>query len=514
MRRFVATLVVVGTAAVLPVSGGAGAGPVPAAADGCPQRIDEAAFASEEQLAEWNRVMADLGPRPTGSPAHEAFVSWLEGELAEIEGLDVTADTYEIDRWLATGSALTLDPEGTAEAVPTSGAVPYSEAGSVTGELVYVPPGTPISEADVAGKVVLRDVVPIVIPMPLFLFVSYYVHDPDASFDYLGDYARDWVDATELEEAAEGGAAGIVFAHEFPRDQVEGHYQPYAGRFFELPAAYVGVDEGERLKDAVGTTVELTVEAERTAGVPTRNIVATLPGRSPERIVLTSHTDGMNAVWDNGPIGILALAEYLASLPMDCRPRTIELGLSTAHLYTSRIGAGRYARQLDETYESVAFAVVLEHLGAEEFQPRPRDEGLPGRRLEATGASELLAVFVHESPVTLQAVSRSVVERDLRRTWILRGADAPELRFPPHHSYGGEGSAYHGQLIPTVAAITNPWTLFKPAFGQPELLDVELMRRQTMAFGDVILRLDDVPKPVIAGADTAYRVGRDAFGGQ
>lgn len=63
--------------------------------------------------------------------------------------------------------------------------------------------------------------------------------------------------------------------------------------------------------------------------------------------------------------------------------------------------------------------------------------------------------------------------------------------------------------IPTVAAITGPTTLFKPAFGQEELLDVELMRRQTMAFGDVVLGLIDVPKAAIAGADTAYRIGRD-----
>ena len=66
---------------------------------------------------------------------------------------------------------------------------------------------------------------------------------------------------------------------------------------------------------------------------------------------------------------------------------------------------------------------------------------------------------------------------------------------------------YHQALIPTIAGITGPNTLFKPTFSLDELLDVELMRRQAMAFGDIILTLDDVPRELIAGADTAYRAG-------
>ena len=63
-----------------------------------------------------------------------------------------------------------------------------------------------------------------------------------------------------------------------------------------------------------------------------------------ERIVFASHTDGMNAVWDNGPTAILALAQYFASLPLECRSRTIEFAFTTAHLYISRIGSMKYAR--------------------------------------------------------------------------------------------------------------------------------------------------------------------------
>lgn len=48
---------------------------------------------------------------------------------------------------------------------------------------------------------------------------------------------------------------------------------------------------------------------------PPGNLVGTIPGRSEETIILLSHTDGANAVWENGPAGILALARYFASIP-------------------------------------------------------------------------------------------------------------------------------------------------------------------------------------------------------
>jgi hypothetical protein len=292
---------------------------------------------------------------------------------------------------------------------------------------------------------------------------------------------------------------------------VRGNYQPYQGVHWDVPAVFVGVDEGERLRKAVGKTVDLVVRARVDRHLHSPTLIGTLPGQSPERIVLASHTDGMNAVWDNGPTSILALAEYLAKLPLKCRPRTFEFVLSTAHLYLSENGAHNYAHdELDPGYDegTVAFAIALEHLGAKEFLRVPRRKG-PGFELRSTGQSEPFVTFSHESPVSLQALLSSIRERDLRRTWILRGADAPTLGFPPHRSYGGEGGAYHGELLPTLAGITGPNTLYNPAFGLDELVDFELMRRQTMAFGDTALKLQGLPREVIAGADTVYRAGRD-----
>jgi hypothetical protein len=455
--------------------------------------------------------MADAGARPTASPAHHRYVAWLESQLRRIKGVRVRKRYESINRWLERGTRLSVQ----GRRVRVSGAVPYSKAGSVRGQLIYVPAGTAVSASDVKGKIVLRDALPGTGPQAIFFAVAYYVHDPDGSIDYAGNYERDFSGyaqrVTDLQEAAKAGAAGVVFAHTLPYEQVRGNYQPYNGVFWDVPAAFVGVDEGEQLKRLAGKNAELVVRAQVTPNVPSPTLIGTLTGGSRERIVIASHTDGMNAVWDNGPTSILALAQYFAKLPLECRPRTLEFVMSTAHLYLSENGAHNYAHEeLDPGYDegTVAFAVALEHLGAKEFWRFPR-KGRPGFELRYTGRSEPFVTFSHESPVSLQALLTSVIERDIRRTWILRGADAPQVGFPPHRSYGGEGGAYHGELLPTLAGITGPNTLYNPAFGLDELVDFELMRRQTMVFGDTILKLQDLPRQLIAGADTVYRAGRD-----
>jgi len=490
---------------------------LPLRAQECSERVDDAAFASQGRIRAMNKVMADAGARPTASPAHHRYVRWLESRLKAIRGVSVRSRYEPIDRWLERGASLTVTPRsGVRKPVRVSGAVPYSRAKAVRGPLVYLPPGTVIADSDVKGKIVLRDALPGTGPQAIFFAVAYYVHDPDLSIDYAGNYERDFsgylARVTDLREAADAGAAGVVFAHTIPHEQARGNYQPYEGVFWGVPAVFVGVDEGEQLKKAAGSVADLTVRAQTTPNVPSPTLIGTLRGQSPERIVIASHTDGMNAVWDNGPTSILALAEYFAKLPLRCRPRTFEFVLSTAHLYLSENGAHNYAHdELDPGYDegTVAFAIALEHLGAKEFLRFPR-KNKPGFELRSTGKSEQFVTFSHESPVSLQALLTSVRERDLRRTWILRGADAPQLGFPPHRSYGGEGGAYHGELLPTLAGITGPNTLYNPAFGMDRLIDFELMRRQTLAFGDTVLKLQGLPREVIAGADTLYRMARDA----
>ncbi|MGH2760745.1 MAG: hypothetical protein ACRDKJ_14435, partial [Actinomycetota bacterium] len=205
---------------------------VPVRAQECAERVDEGAFASRARIRGWNKVMADAGVRPTASPAHHSYVRWLESRLKATRGVSVRSRYESIDRWLERGAGLTVMPRsGGRKAVRVSGAVPYSRPASVRGPLTYLPPGTVIADNDVKGKIVVRDALPGTGPQAIFFAVAYYVHDPDLTLDYAGNYERDFsgylARVTDLREAAAGGAAGVVFAHTIPYEQVRGNYQPY-----------------------------------------------------------------------------------------------------------------------------------------------------------------------------------------------------------------------------------------------------------------------------------------------
>jgi hypothetical protein len=496
----------------------------PLAAPGCPASANPITFASTDELLAGNRTMAGFGERPTASKNHQRFVSWISQRLQEMPGVQQRSIPYEIDRWLEQGESLEAGANGSLNTIPVSGAVPYAEptpGAGVSGPLVYLPGSQQLAGQDLSGKIVIRDATPGSVPNAAFAALEWWSWDPDLSLTMTlpGNYERDYLAyqqrIDDLVGAAQAGAAGLVFVHGFPREQVRHQYSPYEGVRWDVPAVSVGVDEGERLKDLAssgGAARMRLFASEKTA--PTETLVATLPGVSDEKIVVESHTDGMNAVWDNGPIAMLAMAKHFAALPRECRPRTLEFVFTTAHLYqrltgTERDGgAEQYAQELELTYEQgkLALVVAMEHMGAREYAAVPRTDG-PGRVLEQTGQSEPTGIFIGESPTLVEQVAQVVIGHDLRRTIALRGADLPGLHLPPHHSFGGEGTPYHKHLLPTVALVTGPWTLYNPAFGM-EAIDGPLLRNQTLVFADLLHAVASIPREALAGAYLGEREAR------
>ncbi|MCB1028641.1 MAG: hypothetical protein KDB24_12870, partial [Microthrixaceae bacterium] len=295
-----------------------------------------------------------------------------------------------------------------------------------------------------------------------------------------------------------------------PTDQLRGYWDPHSGTRFRVPAVYVGSDHaGELVRAAAGdaATATVTVRAEWDRA-PTRNLIATLPGQSRERIVVNTNTDSVNWVQENGNVAAIALARYLGSLPEACRPRDVQFALTSNHLGFTDDGTFRYGPELDEDFDrgTVAFVMAPEHLGARELLPTG-DAG----RLEFTGKSELFAWSApEESPALVAASVAAVKRRNLDRTAVLQGVGVPsDDQVPGICSQGGLGTNFHGLLIPTIAGISGPWSLWAPEFAE-SAIDFERMRNQTMAFGDVALELGGVPRDEIAGDYTAQRAERAA----
>jgi hypothetical protein len=372
---------------------------------------------------------------------------------------------------------------------------------------------------------VVRDLVAGQLQNSLFQFVAWSIFDPRQTFDPNGIYKRDWLSAQSSEDmaaAGRAGAAGVLFVHELPRNEVRGHYRPYDGIHWKVPALHLGVDEGAQVKQAVASgsagQARLTLRARTFRRAPTRTLVARLDGPGRRRIVVETHSDGVNALWDNGSVPMLAIARYFASLPRHCRPGPMEFVLTTAHLFqrldgrTHGAGDELYARRMDHAYDrgTVALVLALEHLGAYEWEAVPRGGGRPGLKLRRTERSEPSTTFVIESDFLVRTLERRIRRLRIERSLLLKGTSLPDdSHVPPYCSFGGEGTPYMQHLIPTVGFITAPWTLFNPAYGL-EQIDFRLLRRQTLLFTSFLLDLRGVPQRRIAGKYTRYRQERRA----
>ncbi len=304
----------------------------------------------------------------------------------------------------------------------------------------------------------------------------------------------------------------MIIAFDLPREQVSGYFEPHQGTHYRVPAVFVGIDERDMLRQhaVAGSLAEVTVTAE-VGPARTRNIHATLPGQTTERIILVTHTDGNTWVQENGIAALLGLAQYFAALPIDQRRHTLEFTFTTAHLHISREGAARYAEQLDQEYDNgqIAFVFALEHLGARELIPVATPDDL-GRSLEFTDGSEPLLWAVGPSDALRRAVIDAVEGRQLERVLVSPGFGAPvEGQVPRIVSFGGLGTYFNVHLIPTTSIITGPWSLWAPSFGA-DAIDIARLRQQTLAAGDVIVTLDKLPRDEIAGGYLHDRAARSA----
>jgi hypothetical protein len=495
----------------------------------CPTAPDPAALPDAAALREMNAFVAGLGVRPTGSHAHVRYIGWIRRQLEAIPGVELSELEFPIERWSARRTKLVMSVAGRAVRLPVADAIPYCAPTStrgVTAPLVLVPADQPIGAANASGRIVVRPAPAGSLPNAVFQLpiISWETYDPHGTIDPLATFYGDFIAynnrVADLRNAAAAGAAGILFVKELPRSQVVDHYEPYEGTEWGVPGAFLGADEGKQITDALAAGAQPSarlVTRARVKHVVTPSVIATIPGQSAQRIVVDSHTDGTNAVEDNGPVAMVAMARYFAALPLECRPRTIQFAFSTAHFY-QRVadpavrdgGAEQLARQLDQDYDdgTVSVVLVLEHLGAIDYEPVARPDGV-GSTLEPSGLRAIQFIGVTPSPALVAAVGGVVRSYDMQRTILLQGSDVPGNTVPKHCSFGGEGTPYERHLLPTVGVIAAPTSLYDPAFGL-EGIDFAIMHDELLGFTELVSRLGAMNQSDIDGDVPSERAERAA----
>jgi len=245
-----------------------------------------------------------------------------------------------------------------------------------------------------------------------------------------------------------------------------------------------------RERAAQGATVRLELVVDVHESGTTDDIIATLPGRSSDELVIVNtHTDGTSASEENGAIGVLALAQYLSSLPDECRARTFVFVLTPGHFYHGLDDTKRFIERHPELIAKAVGSLTIEHLGQMEWHD---DE----TGFHSTGLPEIGSLYGSDTPV--QAIGKNaVIAEDLRRTRVslpLAGG-----------GYFGVGSALNQAGVPNLAYLTAPHSML--AWGERtgdneytqnvDKTDRDRMHQEIRTFTRIATSMDGSPPDVL-----------------
>jgi hypothetical protein len=447
-------------------------------------------FASASQLLAWQRELDELGLRATASTANERYIDVLRDRLVAAGVRDVRAERVPVRRWTPSSWSLELDGAGR---LPVVSYVPYSgQTGNdgVSGPLAFVPSDATPAPGSLAGAVALFELAPQEIANPAFKTIAYKVYDPRDVLSDDGKFQRWQPGRTRivLDQLKAAGAVAAVGILNLPPDASLSGYYPYDGVLRSIPGVYVDRATGERLKAAAGdggaARVRLAAKVEKTSS---RNLLGVIPGASSELMLLNSHSDGPNAIEDNGPNAIIAMAQYLARLERRSLPRTILVSLTTGHFYG---GAGQDAfieRHRGDLVKKVAAALTVEHLGALQWH-------VGQDRSALTGEAEPALFFAPETSALVDAAYRAAARAKADPTLVSKPiTDAPGS--PDKKGFPAEGNQlWVDAAIPTANFIAGPMYLFNFGRSTMDKFSAPLMRAQSLALTQMLLDLSKVSR--------------------
>jgi hypothetical protein len=440
--------------------------------------------------------MAGLGPKYTGNDAHHAFVEFLAQELKKA-GLEVTRDSYTFTRWEATRHELTVTPNGAPRrSVPVTSDYPYSGRTApqgVTGELVY------------GGSTMLLNVPQDLTGKILFLDAP---TQPGPAYREGREILGMWGKGTQLPSAMSGalvqarsaelppdltafaksGALGVIFGWTDVSDENAAYqYIPWSRPLQGIPALWVGRDSGTSLRQlaAVGGKVTLTLEARLVPETHSDAVIAVLPGAtSQEVLIIHTHTDGPNAVEENGGLGVLALAKYFASVPANSRRRTLVFVLVPGHFARAYVPSmNGFIEKHPEIVRKAVGALCIEHLGCREWKDDSKMKYWP------TGRDELSLVMTN---------FRSA--RDIVLSGVAGTSDRRGVVLKTDTRFSGEGRFLANAGVPTIGFIPLPdYLVAAPPNGYIEKVSPTLMYGQIQAFAKMIHTMDALTQTELSG---------------
>ena len=453
---------------------------------GCPVRLDRDGLASAATLRALTAKEWSYGPRPTGGPAHRRMVAWLERELRRVHGLRVRSRGFRIDAWAPRAARLRVHAGGRTLALPVAAPVPYARPTAPSGRrapLAVVPAGTPItpptppgrsSSASPAGHgPVRRSSGP---ARGLDRAVRPRPHDRPGR-ELRGRLHRLRRARARPARRRGGRREGHPLRQGPAARQLAGHYEPYEGaawrRARRVPRRRRGARRSPTRCAAATGARRADPRARALRRSPRRRCWRRCPGaarsassstatptaRTPSRTTARSRWSRCRAT-----SRACRWSAARARSSSRSRPRTSTSASPSRDVRDGGAGAARRAARPGLRQGHGPAVVVLEHLGAREYQPVPRAGG-PGRVLRPTGRAR--------DPVHRDRRARARAAVDVGRAPRpgahdpAAGSDGRARQRRQHCNFGGEGTPYDEHLLPTVGVISAPRRSTTPRSGSP-----------------------------------------------
>ncbi len=406
-----------------------------------------------EEMLSWIREIVSFGVRRPGYPADLETERWLAARFEEAGLADVRLEPVPVNRWRPSRTELVFPGDG---AWLDCCAVPYTAWTRPTGvraPIVFAGDGAPeeLEDLDIEGKAVVVEARFGDLPAGQLRAAARFAVDvedtiPDGSL-HAATFLIENFDAyyASLER---GAAAFIGVLADMPIDGCD-FWVPYDGYLKDLPAVWVGREDGTQLRRRDGAEVVLT-SVGSCDEVDSHNVVGVVPGRGDEHIILTCHHDApwASAVEDaSGLAVLLALARRFAR-----EPRALERSLvfvaSSGHFHGGVGNRVFVERHREDLVPRTVAAIGVEHI-AEEAVGDERG----GYRL--TGLPEMRALFVDAGQRLVDLLRECVERHGLDRTLAL-----PATVFGPEPPC--DAAPFFTAGIPSVCHISGPLYLFDP----------------------------------------------------
>jgi hypothetical protein len=467
-------------------------------------RVKESQFMPVGQFRSWNAALHKIGPgnqrglRATGGAAHEGYVDELIDDLQRAGAKQVHTEAVPMRRWTADKWSLNILTGSGAGAVKTASYLPYSgrtPAAGVTGELVYVDASSTPAPGSLKGKIAAFDVPLTIIPYSFFASLGYAGanYDPQHVTNPSAPYKRPYLNGVVgvLEKLQAAGAAGAVAVLDYPYAAAHRSYFPYDGIIRAVPGIYLDRAAGAKVKaqaNAGGITARLSLPA-AVKQVNSRNIIGFIQGRSSELVTLHCHSDGSNAIEDNGPGAIVAISRYLARLPRNALPHTIMILLTTGHFAGGNGARAFRKRHKNDLVERSNAAITIEHLGLREW-----NELSPGK-MGFTGRYESGAIFAPGSKALVGASFIALKRAKAAPAEVLKPLSPNASGVADNPAWPGEGQYLFARGgMPDANYITGPTYLLNWGIKTLDRANHNRVRAEAIAFTEMILRLGRTPR--------------------